>query len=302
MGKNILITGGAGRLARYVAEELKGDNNVTLFDLVTPDSTPTPWETDCKFVLGSLTDLGDCMRAITLSQAEVIIHLGAITHTTDQQPGKKMIQRRPEDTTMQVNVMGTYYLMDAARRIGTVKKVIFASSYYALGLGGRLSGAPYQVDYLPIDEDHPMRPEDTYALSKVLGEEIIEAYCRAYGFKAVAFRLMGVVYPFREFETNVPVPPNPDFKGGPVRTTWQYSDCRDIAYACRLAMEKDLENDFEPFYIVTDSTYPNDTKEVVEKSLPDLKEMAKNIKEGEGLITDAKLRKMLGYKPRHSWR
>lgn len=137
MGKNILITGGAGRLARYVADELKADNNVTLFDLITPDATPNPWETDCKFVLGNLTDLADCMRAITLSKAEVIIHLGAITHTTDQQPGNKSIQRRPEDTTMQVNVMGTYYLMDAARRIGGVNKVIFASSYYALGLGDR---------------------------------------------------------------------------------------------------------------------------------------------------------------------
>jgi len=300
---NVLITGGAGRLARYVAEELKEQqHNVTLFDLVTPDQTPFPWETDCQFVLGNLTDLADCMRAITLSKAEVIVHLGAITHTTDQQPGRKMPQRRPEDTTMQVNVMGTYYLLDAARRIGGIKKVVFASSYYALGLAGRINGTPFQVDYLPIDEKHPCRPQDTYALSKVMGEEMLEAYSRAYGFKAVAFRLMGVVYPFRQFETNVEVPPNPDFKGGPVGSTWQYSDCRDIAYACGLAIEKDLENDFEVFFHITDQNYSADTKDVIAKSYPDLVEMAKDLPEGEGIISGKKMRDMLGYKAKHSWR
>ena len=299
---NILITGGAGRLARYVADELKEEHKVTLFDVLSPEATPVPWETDCKFVLGNLTDLGDCMRAITLSKAEVIIHLGAITHTTDLQPTSRQPQRRPEDTTMQVNVMGCYYLYDAARRIGGVKKVIFASSYYALGIAGHINGKPFQVDYLPIDEKHPCRPQDTYALSKVMGEEMLEAYSRAYGWKTVAFRLMGVVYPFREHKTNVEIPARPDHVGGPVGTTWQYSDCRDIAYACHLAVDKDLENDFEVFYHVTDQTYADNTRDVVERALPDLKDMAKDIPEGEGIITNKKMRDMLGYKSKHSWR
>ncbi len=288
-------------MARYVAEELRNEHNVTLFDIVTPDQSRVPWQTDLMFVKGELTDLGDCMRAITLAKAEIIIHLGAITHSTDLQPGRRRTQVLPEDQTMRSNVMGTYYLMDAARRLG-VKKVIFASSYYALGLGVKISGKPFQVDYLPIDEDHPLRPEDTYGLSKMLGEEIIHAYCRAYGMKGVAFRLMGISYPFNPYKFNDTPAPRPDFKGGPVQTTYQYVDARDIAYACRLAVEKDLDSEFEAFYLITDNVFPGDTKDVVKAVCPDLADMAENIQGEEGIITDRKIRKMLGYEPKYSWK
>ena len=209
--RKVLITGGAGRLARYVAAELEPNWEVTLFDVLSPDETPFPWETRLKFVKGDLTNLADCMRAITLSQAETIIHIGAITHSTDMQPGSRMPQRRPEDTTMQVNVMGTYYIMDAARRLG-VKKVVFGSSFYALGLGMRISKRPLPIEYLPIDEKHPTNTEDTYGLSKIIGEEIVHSYCRAYGMKGVALRFMGIHYPnIREIANDTEIEARPGF-------------------------------------------------------------------------------------------
>lgn len=301
MTQNILITGGAGNLARHVADELKGQYKVTLFDLVTPDKAPFPWETDLLFVQGNLTSLGDCMRAITLSKAEVIIHLGAIPYSTDLQPGMKITQKKPEDTTMNTNVMGTYYLMDAARRLG-VKKVIFASSYYTLGLDSSISDKPFKVDYLPIDEEHPNRAEDTYSLSKVIGEEIIEAYSRAYGIKAIAFRLMGISYPYSPHKFDIAPSTKPGHVGGPIGTTWQYVDARDVAIACRLAVEKDLENDFEAFYLSTDNQFAGETCKVVERLYPDLKDMAANIEGTEGIISIKKIRDMLGYKPQYSWK
>jgi len=303
MGHNVLITGGAGALARFVAEELRKDNNVVLFDRIAPHEHRMPWKTDLFFVKGDLTSLADCMRAITLAKADVIIHLGAIPYPTDLQPGRQFFpQMLPEDTTMQTNVMGTYYLMDAARRIGTVKKVLFASTYYVLGLGNRISGTPYKVEYLPIDEEHPCHPEDTYGLSKLMGEQIIEAYSRAYGFKAVAFRLMGISNPNNPYKFNFTPEPTPGHKGGPINTTYQYVDSRDVAYACRLAIEKDLDNDFEVFYLITDNQYPGDTSEIVKSLYPDLKDMADNIKGKEGIITYRKIRELLGYEPKHSWR
>lgn len=300
---NVLITGGAGALARYVAEELRTDHKITLFDIQTPQQHRMPWETDLFFVKGDLTSLADCMRALTLSKAEVIIHLGAIPYPTDLQPGRQFFpQMMPEDTTMQANVMGTYYLMDAARRVGTVKKVLFASTYYVLGLGNRISGTPYEVEYLPIDEEHPCRPEATYGLSKLLGEEIIAAYSRAYGFKSVAFRLMGISNPARPYKFNFTPEPNPDHVGGPINTTYQYVHSKDIALACRVAIEKDLDSCFEAFYLVTDNQFPGDTSEVVKSIYPDLKDMADDIEGKEGIITDRKIKKMLGFQPKHSWR
>jgi nucleoside-diphosphate-sugar epimerase len=302
MNRNILITGGSGRLGRFVADELRNDGyRVTLFDLYAPDVNRYPWETDHRFVQGDITSLADNMRAITLAESDTIIHLGAIPSSSDLQPGNVGIQRRPEDLTMRTNVMGTYYLMDAARRLG-VKKVIFASSFYMLGLGFRITDKPFQVDYLPIDEKHPNRPEDTYSLSKLLGEEIIETYCRAYGIKGVSLRLLGVSFPFLEHEYDIQIAESPNYVGGPVGDTHQYVDCRDIANVCKLALEKDLDSDFEAFFVLTDNKFAGKIRDVIERAYPDLREMAKNLGDDDGIITDKKLRDTYGYTPQYSWK
>jgi nucleoside-diphosphate-sugar epimerase len=208
----------------------------------------------------------------------------------------------PEDETMRVNTMGTYYLMDAARRLG-VKKVAFASTYYVLGLGFKISDRPFKVEYLPIDEKHPCRPESTYGLSKLIGEEILAAFQRAYGIQTAAFRLMGVEYAHRPVhKTNITPEAKPGHVGGPIGTTWQYSEARDIALAMQLFLEAEDLGQFEAFYHSTDTATAENTRDLVERLYPDLKEMAANLKGTEGIISIKKLQDMLGYQPQHSWR
>ena len=301
---NVLITGGAGGCGRYVAAELRDKYRVTLFDRQTPAHVLDPWETDLPFVLGDLTSLADCMRAITLAQADAIVHLGAIPWNTERQPGQKGAQILPEDETMRVNVMGTYYLMDAARRLG-VQKVVMASTFYVLGLGNRISKKPFAVDYLPMDEEHPNRPEDTYSLSKVMGEEILSAFSRAYDIQTVALRLMGVDYPHRRrsWARGGDVPQaQPGHVGGPIGGTFQYVDALDVAQACRLSLEAEGLEPFEAFYLASDTTTVEDTRVVVERLYPDLKEMAASLQGHEGMISIEKARRKLGYRPRCSWR
>ena len=87
--KNILITGGAGKLGRVVYKHLEEQGyNVTLFDRFAPNEAVPPWDDECNtmFVKGELTDLGDCMRAITHAEADVIIHLAALPHDSDKTP------------------------------------------------------------------------------------------------------------------------------------------------------------------------------------------------------------------------
>ncbi|MBM3188369.1 MAG: NAD(P)-dependent oxidoreductase [Chloroflexi bacterium] len=304
-GPNILITGGAGNLARVVAEELRGDHDVTLFDRVTPAQARTPWETDLPFVVGDLTNLGDCLRAVAMARAEAIIHLGALAGPTELVPSwRRRQQFLPEDETMRVNTMGTFYILDAARRLG-VRQVLFASTFYVLGLGNRISDAPFVVEYLPIDEGHPLRPEDTYGLSKVLGEEILAAFNRAYDIQTIAFRLMGVTYPHVNvgwFSTNVVPEAKPGHVGGPIGTTFQYVDARDVARACRLALSAEGLDGFEAFYLATDTMLAEDTRVVVERLYPDLRAMAANLKGKEGMVSIEKARRKLGFEPQYSWR
>ncbi len=301
----ILVTGDSGRLGGYVTPRLLQDGHeVTGFDTAErPDAA-----TEAAFIKGDLTSLEDCLRALAYAQADAVVHLGALPGPREMVKGRPRWTNRqvaPEDETMRVNTMGTYYLLDAARRLGFVKRVIFASSFYTLGLGNRISDEPFVVEYLPIDEDHPLRPEDSYGLSKVLGEEMLRAYARAYGITAVAFRLMGVHYPDNPNSTHrfgVRPESQPGHVGGPIGTTYQYVDARDVASACARAVDAEGLDEFEAFYLATDTVYSESTQSLVARVWPDLSGMAAGIEGSDGIVSDAKARKKLGYQPQYSWR
>lgn len=320
MYKKVLVTGGSGRLGNYVSPYLKSKGyQVTNFDIQLPAPGSPNERERIPFVKGDLLSLGDCMRAIATAQADVIVHLAAIPYNSEiqlayareynpyLQNGARFIQRLDEDQTMKTNVMGTYYMLDAARRLG-VKKFIFISTYYVVGLGFGISGNPFVPQYLPIDEEHPCTPEDTYGLSKLLGEEMCKSFSRAYGIEVVVLRLLGVYYPDDEFSKriykfNINVPPaknkGEEYISG---NTYQYVDARDVAKIIELSIEAQNLNPYEVFFVATDTVYTEDTQEVIAKRWPYLKEMGKNIAGTDGIISIDKARRLLGYTPAYSWR
>ncbi|MDR1108743.1 MAG: NAD(P)-dependent oxidoreductase [Spirochaetaceae bacterium] len=320
MGKKVLVTGSSGMLGNFVCPYLKEQGyKVAGFDVMSagPDSANT--KAGIPFVQGNLSSLGDCLKAIAFAQPDVIVHLGAVRFNTELQPpfakeynikhtdGARFIHRLPEDAAMEINTMGTYYLMDAARRLG-VKKVVAASSYFVLGLGFRLSGTSYQPEYLPMDENHPLLPEDTYSLSKVLGEEIYKAFVRAYDMRVVAMRFLGVYYHDNEvsrkqnqFGITVPAA-TPEDQGYLISGTYQYVDARDAAVFTRLSIEADNLAPFEPFFVATDTTYTEPTAVIAARRWPFLAHMAKDIPGTEGLISTKKAETLLGFKSLYTWR
>jgi hypothetical protein len=106
----------------------------------------------------------------------------------------------------------------------------------------------------------------------MFGEEMLKGYHRAYGITAVAFRLMGVHYPHNDNSGQYDVTPvsQPDHRGGPIKTTYQYVDARDVANACVLAIDAANLDGFEAFYLSTDTVYSEDTKDLVARVWPDL--------------------------------
>ena len=84
--------------------------------------------------------------------------------------------------------------------------------------------------------------------------------------------------------------------------TWQYVDSRDVAQACHLFLQAEDFGQFEAFYLSTDTTLAEDTRVVIERLYPDLKEMAANLVGKEQVISIKKAREMLGYEPKYSWR
>jgi UDP-glucose 4-epimerase len=168
----VAVTGGLGRLGRYVVEAL-ADHDLRIIDVAVPGN-PTH-----GFHQADLRNMDATCAAV--ANCEVVVHLGAIDRSfaTD------------DSLTMQVNALGTWNLFEACRRAG-VRRVVHCSSNSVTGLDR--SNPTMPPCYLPIDEEHPLRPSDAYGLSKRCGEAIAEAYSRR-GLEVLVLRPCLVAFP-----------------------------------------------------------------------------------------------------------
>ncbi len=297
----ITITGGTGSFAEFMIKELEGAYDLVLFDRVRPGENRFPFENRHSIVVGDLTDFEACQRAVAGSQA--VFHLGAIPFATELPPTRAEMDSGarsflPFDETMRVNTMGTYYLMEAAQRAG-VKTVVMASSCAVLGLGLHLSGGRFPIAYLPIDEEHPLFFEDTYALSKVTNENTLAAFSRAYGLRCYALRPAGIFRPeYQQELARTYVPP-------PVWNDWlfPYIDSRDLARAFRMCVEAAPRlPPFDVFFVCApDSSELEDTHHLIERLRPDLIDKAKGLVGRQSLISAAKAERSFGFRAEHRW-
>ncbi len=321
MIKNVLVTGASGRLGNYVAPYLQDQGyNVTCTDIVLPKPDSENAKRGLPFVKADLLEIGDIMKAIAMSQCDAIVHLGAIPFNPELQPpyaehtgpagardGIRTNYSMPEDNAMKINTMGGFYVLDAARRMG-VKNVIVTTSFFAYGVGFRVSGNPFVPEYLPIDEEHPCYPEDTYSLSKYLTEETMKAFSRAYGMNTIAMRLLGVYndkiknHSFG-FKTDA-IPEDVAKRGNANFFYHEYVDSRDIARFTDLALKKigQLPNKYEAFNVWSGTRIADESAPYYSKLCPEFADMCKNIKGYDGLFSIEKARKLLGYEPAYDWR
>jgi nucleoside-diphosphate-sugar epimerase len=303
---NVLVTGGAGNLGRYVHQELRQHGHrVTLFDRFLPSQAPAPWETDAPVVVGELTSEADCRRALDGAGAEAIVHLGGLAYATESQAALQGAiaagqPPAPADATFRVNMLSAFYLLEGARERG-VRRVAFASTLSVLfeskGIAERIRG-------VPIDETHPVWPTNSYSMSKHFTEQMLAGYWRAHGIRSVSFRMMHVYMPHLPPENAWNLrpgdPARPPRPGG--FTPWEYLDARDAATAYRLAVEADHLDASEVMYLATDRTCPEEHRELVARHYPRFAADAARMGPDDLIISIGRARERLGYRPAHSWR
>lgn len=274
----LLITGGAGRLGRWVVNELRGDHDLVVAGLEEPSSdTVRP---DVRYEQADLTDAAAAIRVA--DGAEAIVHLAAIPSP---------VGREPQDVFAN-NTISTFNVVEAAIRQGA-RKVIYSSSGSALGFAFRFRDMV--PDYMPMDEEHPLRPQDAYGLSKLLGEEILEAATRRTGIRTIVLRPTSVVSPEDYAER---VPRMLDNGGG----TLSYVDARDFARAVRAALD-DEEIEHDRFFITANDAMSREPLSVAfPRRFPGSEAVCAGLTGTEGPISCAKAKRKLGYGPQHSWR
>jgi nucleoside-diphosphate-sugar epimerase len=299
----VTITGGTGQVAEFVIKELEDDYDLVLFDRVEPGKNRFQYEIKHPVVVGELLSIDDCEKAVAGSEA--IIHLGAIPFPAEfqqQSTAGPQVPRLPFDETMRVNTMGTFNVLEAARR-QKVKVVVTSTSNCVLGHveAWRASGTRFPVKYLPIDENHPKDAEDSYSLSKQFQEEIMHAASRAHGIRTYGIRPAVVMRVERQHEhaTNYEHP-----------ASWSaalngYADIRDVARAFRMCLHAGLAGDLPPFddyYVNNADTWSlEDSRDMIERLRPDLLPLADGITGRQSLISAAKATKAFGWRPEHSW-
>ncbi len=170
--EKIAVTGGSGRLGRYVVEELRGHCDVTIVDLVPPEER-------IAFHKCDILKPGELKKA--LAGQDAVVHLA----------GLDLVQAATPDAFVHVNAVGTWNVLQAAQHAGT-KRVVQCSSVTATGLNE--SREDFMPKYLPVDEMHPLAPVHPYGVSKLLQEEIARSFNHLNGLQVISLRLMLVIF------------------------------------------------------------------------------------------------------------
>ena len=172
----ILFTGGSGKAGKHsVAYLLEQGHSVLNLDQVNLDHPKVLTRfadiTDAGQVfdvMGSYANYDELAQGEGVPKFDAVVHFAAVPR----------LLMTSDNECYRVNTLGTYNVIDAAIKMG-VRKVIFASSETTYGIC--FADGEVKPDYLPIDEEHPTIPEDSYAMSKVVNEATAQSFQRRAG-------------------------------------------------------------------------------------------------------------------------
>lgn len=273
----ILVTGASGRIGRYVVNELvTARHNVTSVDISPSEEGNLP-----RFLRVDLTNAGEVYQALAAAKAEAVVHLGAWANAGVV----------PDTRTYGDNVQGTFNLFQACADLG-IQRVVSASSAQVYGF------AKAPPVYVPVDEAHPLRPANCYALSKVVGEQAAHYFVERFGMTILSFRLMGIRTPTQLDAEMDQLAQHPS---GGTSLLWTRTDARDAAVACRLAVE--VESVPSGAYNITGSrvVLSQPTTALIERYFGDETEVRDALPGHVSPMSCTKAEAAFGYQPQYVW-
>lgn len=272
--KKILITGGSGLVGKYVAQDLASHYEVVVADKVKPNF-------DVKFHKVDVTQ-SESLKTIK-NKFDAILHLAGIPHPLND----------PAEKVFHVNTFGTFNIMQFAAENG-IKKVVLASSESTLGFAfAKRTHAPL---YFPIDEQHPLAPQDAYGLSKVCSEEILKGFSRAYGIHTVALRFPWIWVPEeKEHETyRKLISEYPNW----YKNLWAWVNVHDVSQAFAKAIEHKSEQ-FDRFFITADENWTGRSSRELIGEFYKGSQIVHSLEGSRSLISSDLAKVVLKYSPRY---
>lgn len=271
----ILVTGGSGLVGRYVVDHLAQQWEVEVLDIRPPHRREIP------FVQ---VDVLDFARLVPLVRGyDAVVHLAGIPHPLNE----------PAERVFRVNTMGTFNILEACA-LNRVPRFVFMSSESALGFA--FSTRRIWPEYLPIDEQHPLRPQDPYGLSKLCGEQLCAAYTRRLEMDTICLRPPWVWVPETQevafYRTLV------DHYEQWWKNLWAYIHVFDLAKAVELSLQMKAEGKYSVYFVCADENWTQEeSRSLARRFFPETSRIAETLTGRASLISNARARAELGFAP-----
>lgn len=178
-GAKVLITGGAGFIGSNLAKRLVAEGaEVTIADSFIPEYGGNTANLESLPISLNVTDVRDpyAMRYLVQGQDFLFNLAGQTSH---------MDSMSDPFTDLEINVRAQLSILEACRTHNPGLKIVFAGTRQIYG----------KPDYLPVDENHPIRPVDINGIHKLAGEWYHLLYNNVYGIRATVLRLTNTYGP-----------------------------------------------------------------------------------------------------------
>jgi sugar/nucleoside kinase (ribokinase family)/nucleoside-diphosphate-sugar epimerase len=282
----VLVTGAHGKVGRALVPRLmEAGHDVRASDLTRPVWDRVDLGEPTDYVQADLTDAG---AAYALAKGcEIVIHTAAIPQPIHNAP----------HVVFENNLMSTFNVLEAAIAFGAKRFVNFSSETVP---GFIFAHRPFKPDYLPVDEEHQIRPQDPYATAKWFSELLCERAVERADIRCTSIRPCWV-QDEGSYERNLgPIVRDPSVI---IENYVSYIDVHDLCDAVVLAIETDLPG-HEVFYIASPDTIGGHPLVETVRRYYDGEDIPFRPLEREdaSAISSAKARRLLGWEPKRSWR
>lgn len=292
--ETVAVTGGLGGAGRWVVDRFASQGcEVVCIDQDRPANADVA---NVRFFEADLTAPSQALELFDRTDPDAVVHLAAIPDPLSH-AGSEVYRN---------NVLCAHNVLVAAGRVDA--RISWASSESIYGFP--FAESPIAPAYLPIDESHPMSPEDPYGVSKQSGEDLARMVARRHGVQVASVRPSWIQYPggyevtaMREaFDRDTLAEAGPDDPAASgYGNLWSYIDVRDFA---RL-VERSLQVDFgghEAFHCHAAENYVGEpTTEIIEEFYGDLPDRC-DLSGEESAFSVKKAGRMLDWTPEHDWR
>ncbi len=279
----ILVTGARGKVGAATVDRLLRDGH----QVTAVDIAPAVYERarEVVYVQADLADAGHA--AAVVPGHDVVVHAAAIASP----------KHNPPHVIFQNNLMAAYNTLEAAERSG-VRRFVYISSETVPGFS--YPKRYFHAAYTPIDEDHPIRPQDAYALSKYFGERLMDAAVQRGDLAAVSIRPSWV-----QWEGNI------ERNLGPVvrargtdksASFWSYVSVYDLADLIEAAAIADVPGHEVVYCAAADNAAGGPLHDMVRRHFGDGVELRPVDRGDASGISCAKAARVFGWKPTRSWR